>query len=199
MVMGSDPHSPIRVWGTATAAADGGVRPGDPSTPQERSTDTRWRWFRRATSAPRRTARTAHHLAFALVQPARAGLRAGDRGHSRRLRRRRAPAYLGLTYRPELGSCRSVRRHKDRHRAQRRALRADRRECGAANACGPADYSSEMRLSFRSASADHGNATAPGGGTEPPRLEDFTMALHSLGVCAERIDLHRLDLRLDTF
>jgi hypothetical protein len=51
--------------------------------------------------------------------------------------------------------------------------------CGTANASGPADYSGEMRYSFTVRFTDHWNATAPGGGTDPATVEDFTMQ-HSL-------------------
>jgi hypothetical protein len=47
--------------------------------------------------------------------------------------------------------------------------------CGTANAAGPADYSGEMRLSFTVRLTDHWNATAPGGGTDPSTVQDFTM------------------------
>jgi hypothetical protein len=49
--------------------------------------------------------------------------------------------------------------------------------CGTANASGPADYAGEIRLSFTVRLTDHWNATAPGGGTDPATVEDFTMDL----------------------
>ena len=68
--------------------------------------------------------------------------------------------------------------------------------CGTANASGPADYSGEMRFSFTFRLTDHWNATAPGGGTDPATVQDFTIVSYSfLGVCAERIHFHGLDLQ----
>ena len=46
--------------------------------------------------------------------------------------------------------------------------------CGTANASGPADYSGEVRFSFTFRLTDHFNAIAPGGGTDPATVEDFT-------------------------
>jgi hypothetical protein len=47
--------------------------------------------------------------------------------------------------------------------------------CGTANASGSADYSGEMRFSFRFRFTDHWNAVAPGGGTDAATGEDFTL------------------------
>jgi hypothetical protein len=47
--------------------------------------------------------------------------------------------------------------------------------CGTANAPGPADYSGEMRLSFTFRVTDHWNAVAPGGGTDPATVQEFTI------------------------
>ena len=47
--------------------------------------------------------------------------------------------------------------------------------CGTANASGPADYSGELRFSFTFRLTDHWNATAPGGGTDPATVQDFTI------------------------
>jgi len=47
--------------------------------------------------------------------------------------------------------------------------------CGTANAPGPADYSGELRFSFTFRLTDHWNASAPGGGTDPATLQDFTI------------------------
>jgi hypothetical protein len=47
--------------------------------------------------------------------------------------------------------------------------------CGTSNASGPADYSGEMRFSFTFRVTDHFNGTAPGGGTDPATVQDFTI------------------------
>ena len=47
--------------------------------------------------------------------------------------------------------------------------------CGTANASGPADYVGELRSSFPFRVTDHWNATAPGGGTDPATVQDFTV------------------------
>jgi hypothetical protein len=46
--------------------------------------------------------------------------------------------------------------------------------CGTANASGSADYSGEMRFSFTVRLSDHWNGSAPGGGTDPATVQDFT-------------------------
>jgi hypothetical protein len=47
--------------------------------------------------------------------------------------------------------------------------------CGTANDWGPADYSGELRFSFTFQLTDHWNAIAPGGGTDPATVQDFTI------------------------
>jgi hypothetical protein len=47
--------------------------------------------------------------------------------------------------------------------------------CATANASGPADYSGEMRFSLTVHLTDHNNAIAPGGGTDPATVQDFTI------------------------
>ena len=56
--------------------------------------------------------------------------------------------------------------------------------CGTANASGPADYSGETRFSFTFRLTDHWNATAPGGGTDPATVQDFTTE-SSLAACVQ--------------
>ena len=108
--------------------ADGDIRSGHPSPPRWGHADThvarsRLRAVRRAEPHARAAARVR------VVQPARADLRAGHRGHSRRLRRRceldRLPPPPHRTRAFE--HCPGRRGHADRDRAQRRALRADGR------------------------------------------------------------------------
>jgi hypothetical protein len=53
--------------------------------------------------------------------------------------------------------------------------------CGTANASGPADYTGEMRFLSAVRLTDHWNATAPGGGTDPATVEDFTTDQVQLG------------------
>jgi hypothetical protein len=47
--------------------------------------------------------------------------------------------------------------------------------CGAANDSGTADYSGGMRFSFTVRLSDHFNGIAPGGGTDPATVQDFTL------------------------
>ena len=155
--------------------ADGGIRPGDPSPSRGRHADThvarsRLRGVRRAEPHARAAA------GVRVVQPARTDLRAGDRGHSRRLRRRceldQLPPPRGRAWQsgpPDDGDILIDLALNDVRCVPTGA------RCGTANASGPADYSGELRFSFTFRLTDHWNAIAPGGGTDPATVQDFAI------------------------
>ena len=179
---------------TATSAQATRPRPTgrDPASGVARS---RIRAVHRVESHARAAARVR------VVQPARTDLRAGYGGHYRRLRRRReldrlSPPRVSARALEEIAFLSTTTWLLVVALKDVRCVPTGTR-CGTANASGPDDYAGEMRLTFRVRLTDHRSVIRSGRGNRfrhGPGLHDGTVRF-SLGVCAERIDFDRFELR----